>query len=406
MAQVSDYNIANASGASVRSDLNAVFGAIKTLNSGSSGPSNPEAFMLYVDTADNNNLKIRNSANNGYTTIGPVNTVNLGLLPLSGGTMTGQILADDASQDASPAYSFDQDPDTGMFKSGTNRISFAVGGNRVTSIDSNGLTINNFGGNTKGLYFTDADGSHSINLRAPDTLTSNPTLTLPNGNGSAGQFLQTDGSGNLSFATASTAASALTGNTLASGVTASSLTSVGTLTSLTVSGSITGSIASSNISGALFTLFGTSINRGSSHTSFSTITATNSRVTNLQDSSGGNNSTPNQIKQGRAKAWVNFNGSGSVAIRDDFNVSSISDNGSGDYTINFSSNMANSNYATVVSHNHGLPANGGSNTRQIGLTGTTYSTSGVRVTIELPNSSVGGSRSDSNRVTVAVFGDQ
>ena len=84
----------------------------------------------------------------------------------------------------------------------------------------------------------------------------------------------------------------------------------------------------------------------------------------------------------------------------------ISDNGSGDYTINFSSNMANSNYATVVSHNHGLPANGGSNTRQIGLTGTTYSTSGVRVTIELPNSSVGGSRSDSNRVTVAVFGDQ
>ena len=405
MAQVSDYNIANASGASVRSDLNAVFSAIKTLNSGGSDPSNPEAFMLYVDTADNNNLKIRNSANNGFTTVGPVNTVNLGLLPLSGGTMTGQILADDASQDASPAYSFDQDPDTGMFRSGSNRISFAVAGNRVTSLDSNGLTLNSFGGNTKGLYFADANNSHSINLRAPDTLTTNPTLTLPNGNGSAGQFLQTDGSGNLSFATVSTAGTGLTGNTLASNITASSLTSVGTLTSLTVSGSITGSIASSNISGALFTLFGTSISRGNSVSSFTTITATNSRVTNLQDSSGGNNSTPNQIQQGRAKAWVNFNGSGSVSIRDDFNVSSITDNGSGDYTINFSSNMANSNYATVVSHNHGLPANGGSNTRQIGLTGTTYSTSAVRVTIELPNTSVGGSRSDSNRVTATVFGD-
>ena len=41
MSQVSDYNIANASGASVRSDLNAVFGAIKTLNSGGSDPANP-----------------------------------------------------------------------------------------------------------------------------------------------------------------------------------------------------------------------------------------------------------------------------------------------------------------------------------------------------------------------------
>ena len=97
MSQVADYNIANASGASVRSDLNAVFDAIKTLNSGGSDPSNTEAFMPYVDTADNNNLKIRNSSNNGFTTIGPVDTANLGLLPVAGGTMTGQFLADDLS---------------------------------------------------------------------------------------------------------------------------------------------------------------------------------------------------------------------------------------------------------------------------------------------------------------------
>ena len=44
MSQVSDYNIANASGASVRSDLNAVFDAIKTLNSGGSDPSNTSPF--------------------------------------------------------------------------------------------------------------------------------------------------------------------------------------------------------------------------------------------------------------------------------------------------------------------------------------------------------------------------
>ena len=43
-------------------------------------------------------------------------------------------------------------------------------------------------------------------------------------------------------------------------------------------------------------------------------------------------------------AWVNFNGTGTVAIRDSENVSSIGDNGTGDYTVNFATNMANANY--------------------------------------------------------------
>ena len=51
------------------------------------------------------------------------------------------------------------------------------------------------------------------------------------------------------------------------------------------------------------------------------------KVTNIQDTSGGNQSTSEQIAQGRSKAWVNFSGNGTVAIRDDFNVSSITDNG-------------------------------------------------------------------------------
>ena len=44
-------------------------------------------------------------------------------------------------------------------------------------------------------------------------------------------------------------------------------------------------------------------------------------------------------------AWVNFNSVSTVAIRDSENVSSISDNGTGDYTINFATAMANSNYS-------------------------------------------------------------
>ena len=46
----------------------------------------------------------------------------------------------------------------------------------------------------------------------------------------------------------------------------------------------------------------------------------------------------------RCTAWVNFNGTGTPAIRDSFNVSSITDNGTGDYTAVFSSNMDNTNY--------------------------------------------------------------
>lgn len=48
------------------------------------------------------------------------------------------------------------------------------------------------------------------------------------------------------------------------------------------------------------------------------------------------------------KAWVNFNGTGTVAVREDGNVSSITDNGTGLYTVNFTTAMPNANYATMV----------------------------------------------------------
>ena len=47
------------------------------------------------------------------------------------------------------------------------------------------------------------------------------------------------------------------------------------------------------------------------------------------------------------RAWVNFNGSGTVAIRGSANVSSITDNSTGNYTVNFATDMPDTNYATV-----------------------------------------------------------
>jgi len=49
-----------------------------------------------------------------------------------------------------------------------------------------------------------------------------------------------------------------------------------------------------------------------------------------------------------ARAWVNFNGTGTVAIRGSGNVSSITDNGTGSYVVNFTTAMADTNYAVVI----------------------------------------------------------
>ena len=53
-----------------------------------------------------------------------------------------------------------------------------------------------------------------------------------------------------------------------------------------------------------------------------------------------------------AKAWVNFNGTGTVAIRDSFNVSSITDVGTGQYGVNIQNAMANANYAVTTTDAH------------------------------------------------------
>ena len=48
------------------------------------------------------------------------------------------------------------------------------------------------------------------------------------------------------------------------------------------------------------------------------------------------------------KVWINFNGSGTVSIVGSFNVSSLADRGTGQYTINFSNAMANDNYCAAT----------------------------------------------------------
>lgn len=63
---------------------------------------------------------------------------------------------------------------------------------------------------------------------------------------------------------------------------------------------------------------------------------------------------------GIAKAWVNYKGTSTQSIRDSFNVSSVTRNGTGDYTINFTTALPNSNYAAtgMLSWTNGVSASG------------------------------------------------
>ena len=71
---------------------------------------------------------------------------------------------------------------------------------------------------------------------------------------------------------------------------------------------------------------------------------------------GGSTVPVDTVVNGTAKAWVNFNGTGTVAIRRAFNVSSITDNGTGDYSVNFTTAMADANYCVNITY-----GNSGSN---------------------------------------------
>ena len=69
------------------------------------------------------------------------------------------------------------------------------------------------------------------------------------------------------------------------------------------------------------------------------------RLTTISNQSGSSSVPSDTVINGSAKAWVNFNGTGVVAIRASFNVSSITDNGTGDYTVNFTVAMVDANYS-------------------------------------------------------------
>lgn len=94
------------------------------------------------------------------------------------------------------------------------------------------------------------------------------------------------------------------------------------------------------------------------------------------------------------RAWVNFNGTGTVAIRGSGNVTSITDNGTGDYRVNFTNAMPDVNYAvSLTSNNVQFVGNSVINTNGM-------LTSSTNIIITSPNLTT---VSDNTTVSVAIF---
>lgn len=91
------------------------------------------------------------------------------------------------------------------------------------------------------------------------------------------------------------------------------------------------------------------------------------------------------------KAWVSFNGSGTVAINDDFNVTSITDNGVGSYAINWDLDFANANYIAV-----------GTSSSDQTFVNTTQTTASNAIF----TSDAAGALNDAIRICCVAFGDQ
>tara|TARA_Y100000114_G_scaffold69886_1_gene63996 strand:- start:151 stop:945 length:795 start_codon:yes stop_codon:yes gene_type:complete len=195
----SNFSPDNGTGLAVRNAMKDIFEALRTVNSASGDPSgsaNLAAYQMHIDS-DTNLLKIRNSGNSAFVTLGNVSETNLGLLPLSGGTMTG-VLAGSAGSASAPSLHFG-DSTTGLFKKASNQIGLTFAGTEKIFFDQNGVTLQA----QSDLRFADSDSSHYVGFQAPATVGTSLTWTLPATDAAvSGYALISDASGTLSWGAA------------------------------------------------------------------------------------------------------------------------------------------------------------------------------------------------------------
>ena len=184
-----DFIIDNGTGSAVRTDINNVLQAIASNNSKSGALTTNYAFQWHVDTSDGN-LKIRNAANNGYVTIGPVASTGFGLAPLAGATFTGDVIHNYTTALQIPVGTTAQrpgSPSTGDFRFNSTTTSAEIyNGSEFTAVGGGaGAT----GGGTDEVFFesdtnvttnytiTSGKNAHTVS----PVIESGVTVTVPSG---------------------------------------------------------------------------------------------------------------------------------------------------------------------------------------------------------------------------------
>ena len=179
-----DYNLANATGAAFRSDLNNALAAVASNNSNATDPSTTFAFQWYVDTGDST-LKIRNAANNAYinvSAVGGIGTANLGLAPTAGPTFTGDVTISSTTALRLPVGTTAQrsgsaangdiryNSTTSSFEGYAGGAWGAIGGGSDAVFYENNLTV------TTSYSITANSGAHAV---GPLVINSGVTVTVP-----------------------------------------------------------------------------------------------------------------------------------------------------------------------------------------------------------------------------------
>ena len=287
-----DIILDNASGAAFRADANAALAALGSTMKGPNAPPAPIAGMMWLDddtpSASVWTWKVYDGAE----------WLSVGFIDISANTFTPasapSVLLAGAASAAAPAYSFAGDPDTGVFNGSANSLDFAVGGARAFQVSQSSVLIENNAGNASlSLYARLVDASAANFRFFSQSVLNESFVPLV----SAVSLVNTDGSANWRIEVTP----------------AGSRASDRRVQKVLVPGS--GPVV---------------VNSGGLDVN-----------NDLRFNSGYGSAA---LAFG-VRAWVNFNGTGTVAIRASGNVSSITDNGTGDYTVNFTTPMPDANYA-------------------------------------------------------------
>ena len=197
------FTVDNGTGLQVRTKLQQVIDALRSLQAGSGDPTvGLAAYQLHIDEVNNTSqiLKIRNKDNDGFEVIGDVAQENLGMLLKAGGVMTG-VLGTSTGSTSAPSFHFG-DTGTGFYKKGTNQIGLVANQAEISFLDQNGLTVNN----QKEIRFSEqtGNGTNYVAVKSPSALAANLTLTLPTTNPAVAGYalISTDTSGTLSWGVA------------------------------------------------------------------------------------------------------------------------------------------------------------------------------------------------------------